>query len=31
MPTERQTLGWSTWTVIFVLMLVLLAMVYLAY
>ena len=31
MPTQLKTFGWSTWTLIFVLLIVILAMVYLAY
>jgi hypothetical protein len=31
MPTQLKTFGWSTWTLIFVLLILILAMVYLAY
>jgi hypothetical protein len=31
MPTQVRTLGWSTWTIPFVLLIVILAIVYLAY
>ena len=31
MPTQLRTIGWSTWTLIFVLLILILAMVYLAY
>jgi hypothetical protein len=31
MPTELRTSGWSTWTVMFVVLILILAMVYLAY
>jgi hypothetical protein len=31
MPTQVRTLGWSTWTILFVLLIVILAVVYLAY
>ena len=31
MQTRLRTLGWSTWTLIFALLILLLAMVYLAY
>jgi hypothetical protein len=31
MPTQVRTIGWSTWTIIFVLLILLLAIVYLAY
>jgi hypothetical protein len=31
MAAQLRTLGWSTWTVIFVLLILILAMVYLAY
>ena len=31
MPTQLRTIGWSTWTLIFVLLIFILAMVYLAY
>jgi hypothetical protein len=31
MATQRRTLGWNTWTMIFVLLILILAMVYLAY
>jgi len=31
MPTQLKTFGWSTWTLIVVLLILILAMVYLAY
>jgi hypothetical protein len=31
MPTQVRTIGWSTWTILFVLLIVVLAIVYLAY
>lgn len=31
MPTQLRTFGWSTWTLIFVLLILILSMVYLAY
>jgi hypothetical protein len=31
MPTQLKTVGWSTWTLIFALLILILAMVYLAY
>jgi hypothetical protein len=31
MPTQLRTFGWSTWTLAFVLLILILAMVYLAY
>jgi hypothetical protein len=31
MPTQVRTIGWSTWTILFVLLIVILAVVYLAY
>ena len=31
MTTQLKTFGWSTWTLIFVLLILILAMVYLAY
>jgi hypothetical protein len=31
MPTQLRMFSWSTWTLIFVLLILLLAMVYLAY
>lgn len=31
MATQLRTLGWNTWTVIFVLLILILGMVYLAY
>jgi hypothetical protein len=31
MATQLKTFGWSTWTLIFVVLILLLAMVYLAY
>ena len=31
MPTQVRTVGWSTWTILFVLLILLLAVVYLAY
>ena len=31
MPAQLRTFGWSTWTLIFVLLILILAMVYLAY
>jgi len=31
MPTQVRTIGWSTWTILFVLLILILAMVYLAY
>lgn len=31
MATQLKTFGWSTWTIIFVLLILILAMVYLAY
>jgi hypothetical protein len=31
MPTQVRTIGWSTWTILFMLLVLLLAIVYLAY
>ena len=31
MPTQLRTIGWSTWTLIFVFLILILAMTYLAY
>jgi hypothetical protein len=31
MPTQLRTFSWSTWTLMFVLLILILAMVYLAY
>ena len=31
MATQLRTLGWNTWTVVFVLLILILAMAYLAY
>lgn len=31
MPTQLRTVGWSTWTMVFVVLILILAMVYLAY
>lgn len=31
MPTQVRTVGWSTWTILFVLLILILAAVYLAY
>jgi hypothetical protein len=31
MPTQLRTIGWDTWTLIFVLLLLILVMVYLSY
>lgn len=31
MPTQARTFGWSRWTLMFMLLILLLAMVYLAY
>jgi hypothetical protein len=31
MPTQLRTIGWSTWTLIFVLLIFIVPMVYLAY
>ena len=31
MPTQLRMIGWSTWTLIFVLLILILVMVYLAY
>lgn len=31
MPTQLRTFGWSTWTLMFVLLILILAMVYVAY
>jgi hypothetical protein len=31
MPTQVRTIGWSTWTILFVLLIVILGIVYLAY
>jgi len=31
MPTQLRTVGWSAWTMLFVLLILILAMVYLAY
>jgi hypothetical protein len=31
MPTQLRTVGWGTWTMLFVVLILILAMVYLAY